>query len=157
MLFGNCGDIGGQGYVIATEFYGLGTMLKCSPDTTHDDLNLLAIDLPPLSALTTLEVTVCPGSLTPRFAHFLSLIHSAPALSSVIFSYLFCTNAGDFPFSHVWADVDNKLAQLAMQVKTKRSVTVVLEGWVEGNTKWEEYLPEFRKTGGQVVIGEILR
>ena len=140
-----------------TEFYGLGTMLKSPPDATRLSVNPLVIDLPPLSALTTTEVIVRPGFLTTRFTNFLSLIHPAPALSFVVFRYPLCTNAGDFPFSRVWAGVDNKLAQLAMQVKAKRSVTVFLEGWVDGNTRWEEYLLEFRKMGGQVATGRILR
>ena len=114
--------------MVVTEFYGLGTMLKSPQHTTHLDVNLLAINLSPLSASPTLEVIVRPGSLTARFANFLSLIHSVLALSSVVFHYLLRTNAGDLSFSCVWADVDNRLAQLAMQVKTKRSVAVILEG-----------------------------
>ena len=129
--------------------YSLGAMLKGSTDSTRLDVTSLAVDLPPLLALTTLEVIACRGTLTAHLANFLSLIHSAPAPSSVIFRDLYYSSAGGI--------VDNKLVQFAMQAKTRRSFTVVLEGWVEENTKWEEYFPAFRKTGGQVVIGEILR
>ena len=113
--------------------------------------------LPPLLALTTLEVTFCTGVATSRLANFLSIIHSAPVLSSVVFRNLYSDIAEDLPFSHVWIDVDNNLARLATQVKTERSVTVVLEVVAEENTKLEEYLPEFRKIGGQIVVGKTLR
>ena len=107
------------------EFYSLGVMSKSSSDTTRLDVTPPAIDLPLLSALTTLEVTASLGSLTARLANFLSPIHSAPALSSVIFRDLYRSGTRDI--------VDNRLAQLAMQVKTKRSVTVVPEGRVVEN------------------------
>ena len=138
------------------EFYSLGVMLKSAPDRTP----VVAIPftpIPPLPALTTLEVTLTPRPvyLTARLANLLSLIHSAPILSSVVFRNLYCSIAEDPRLPYVWVDVDNKLAQLAMQVKTKRNLTVVLE--VDENTKWEEYFPEFRRTGGQLVMGEILQ
>ena len=148
MFFRNCGEIGAQWCVAAMEFYSLGVTLKNPPDTTPVGVTPLAAELPPLSALTTLEVAVCHGSLTARLANFLSLIRSAPALSSVIFRDLHHSDAGDI--------VDGTLAQLAMQVKAKRSLTVVLEGWMGENTKWKEYFPKFRKTGGQVVMDEIV-
>ena len=108
------------------EFYSLGVTLKNPPDTTPVGVIPFATELPPLSALITLEVAVCRGSLTARLANFLSLINSAPALSSVIFRDLHNSGAGNI--------VDDKLAQLAMQVKAKRSLTVVLEGWIGKNT-----------------------
>lgn len=127
-------------------------MLKSPPDVTRVRVEPPTALLPPLPALTTMEVAVHPGYLTEHFPDFLSCIHSAPALSSVIFRYEYATTIEDTPQSRKWADVDKGLARLAMQVKTKRSLTVVLMGWKEENSEWEEYLPEFRKTGGQVNV-----
>ena len=96
-------------------------MLKSSPDviSVHVEPHL-----PPLPALTTVEVAVRLGYLTGHFPNFLSCIHSAPALSSVIFRYQYVTIIEDIPRSRVWVDVDNGLARLAMQVKNERSFTV---------------------------------
>ena len=148
MFLRNRGEISAQWCVVAPGFHSLGAMLKSSPDTTPVGATPFVTHLPPLLALTTVEVAVCHGSLTARLAGFLSLIRSAPALSSVIFHDLYPGDAGDI--------VDDTLAQLAMQVKAKRSLTVVLEGWMGESIKWKEYFPKFRKTGGQVVMNEIL-
>ena len=134
-----------------------GVMLKNASDRTRTGGLIPFTPLPPLLALTTLEVILCTGILTSRLANFLSIVHSAPALSSVVFRDLHCYTTEDLPLSHVWIDVDNGLARLAMQVKTERSITVVLEGVAEENAELGEYFPEFRKTGGQIVMGKILR
>lgn len=111
--------------------------------------------LPPLPALTTMEITIRSGSLSARLADFLSCIRSTPALSSITFKYPRSTPAEDIPTSRRWIQVDNWLARLAMHVKAKRRLKVVLTPWPEGTPGWEECLPEFGKAGGvlNVIIG----
>jgi len=110
------------------------------------------VPLPPLPVLTSMEVAIHSGSLSARLADLLSCIHSAPALSSITFKYSKATPVGDIPASHLWIDVDRWLARLAMHVKTKRSLSLVLKPWPEGNLEWEECLPEFRKAGGELNV-----
>ncbi|KAF9648587.1 hypothetical protein BDM02DRAFT_3115208 [Thelephora ganbajun] len=110
------------------------------------------VQLPPLSALTTMEVTIYPGFLSARLADFLPCIHSAPVLSSITFKYLKLTPPEDIPTSHLWNNVDKWLARLATHAKVKGGLTVVLALWPERNLKWEECLLEFRKAGGELKI-----
>lgn len=110
------------------------------------------VPLPPLPVLTSIEVTIHSGSLSARLADLLSCIHSAPALSSITFKYPKATPVGDILASRLWIDVDRWLARLAMHVKTERNLTLVLKPWPEGNSEWEECLPEFRKAGGELNV-----
>ena len=106
------------------------------------------VPLPPLPALTSIEVTIHSGSLSARLADPLSCIRSAPALPSITFKYSNATPVEDIPASRLWTDVDRWLTRLAMHVKTKRSLSLVLKPCQPGgNSKREECLPEFRKAG----------
>ena len=118
-------------------------LMNPSPPTVH---------LPPLLALATIQVEIRSDLLSARLADILSSIHSAPDLSSIIFKYPKSTTVKDVPTSRTWIDVDKWLARLAMSVKTRRSLTVVLTTWPEGNSRWEEYLPEFMKAGGELRV-----
>ncbi|KAF9652834.1 hypothetical protein BDM02DRAFT_3183185 [Thelephora ganbajun] len=107
--------------------------------------------LPPLSALTTMEVRMHSDTLSARLADFLPCIHSAPALTSITFKYPKSTPE-DIPSSRIWNDMDKWLARLAMHAKAKRGLTVVLAVWSERNLKWEEFLLEFRKAGAVLLF-----
>ena len=122
-------------------------MLTVPPDeyqiTTPAGAFPPVLHLPRLPALTTVKVRSGPNPISPRLADFLSCIHSAPVLSSITFK-----PEDPFPLKadpNPWIEVDNWLTQLVAQVKDERKLTVVL-----GDPEWEEYLPEFRKAGGEV-------
>ena len=105
------------------------------------------LHLPPLPALITLEVRIDRSFISSRLVDTLSQIRSAPALRSIIFKYWGGTPLGTIPRSKPWIDVDKSLARLAVQVKTKKRLTVIL-----GCPQWEECLPEFRKAGGETKV-----
>lgn len=110
------------------------------------------VHLPPLPALTSVRLEIRSGALSPRLADILSCIRSVPALSSVTFKYPRLSGVEVIHASSPWIDVDKSLTRLAMEVKSKRSLVVVLTPWPEGNSSWEEYLPEFRRAGGELRV-----
>ena len=137
-------------------FHNLRVKLTSPPETEYP-LELTnpfppTVHLPPLPALATIQVEIRSGFLSDDLADVLSSIHSAPDLSSIIFKYPKSTTVKDVPTSRTWIDVDKWLARLATSVKTRRSLTVVQTTWPEGNSKWEEYLPEFMKAGGELRV-----
>ena len=156
MFFGDYAGIGGPGYVAVVGFRSPEAMLTSLPDLYPLMAAASAFPpvahLPPLSVLTSIKVTIYSGSLSARLAEFLSCIPSAPALSSVTFKYSKATPAEDIPASRPWITVDKWLARLAMHAKAKGSLTLVLTPWPEGNSKWEECLPEFREAGGELNV-----
>ena len=107
------------------------------------------VHLPPLPALTTVEVRLLSSNPSTRLSTLLSRIRPAPALSSVILIHTSRENILD---SRRWTDVDKWLAWVATDVRSKRTLTAVLALWPEGNPKWEECLPEFRKAGGGLKV-----
>ena len=108
--------------------------------------------LPPLPALTSVKLEIRSGTLSPRLADIISCIRSVPALSSVTFNYPKMSGVEVVHASSQWIDVDKSLMRLAMEVNSKRSLVVVLTPWSEGNSSWEEYLPEFRRAGGELRV-----
>lgn len=111
-----------------------------------------ANNLPPLPALATIEIEVCLETLSPSIADFVRCIQSAQSLSLVTFKYIGSTPAMDTHNSSSWFKVDEWLAMLATSLKKNGNLTVVLTPWPERNSKWEEYLPEFRKAGGELKV-----
>ena len=122
------------------------------PDIEGDLAHTPAVGLPPLLAVTTVEVKIYLGSPSARLVDILSSIHSAPALSSITFKYLKSSTVEDTPTSSIWVDIDKWLARLAMNVKTGRSLTAILMPRPEGNSKWEECLPKFTRAGGELRV-----
>ena len=135
-----------------------GTILMSPPDTYPSAAPPTGrlppvAHLPPLPALTTMELKVHSGSPSARLVDFLSCIRSAPALSSITFKYPAWNAVEGIPAASCqWTDVDEWLARLATHVRGRRSLTVVMLLWLEGDSKWEERLPEFRKAGGQLRV-----
>jgi hypothetical protein len=129
-----------------------------SPPDVYPYLTSIAfpplVHLPPLPALTTVEVKIYWGCLSARLADILSCIRSAPALSSIIFKYPRSTAPENIATSRAWVDVDRWLARLAIRAKAGRSLMVTLTPWPEGDSEWEleGYLPEFRKAGGELRV-----
>jgi len=142
--------------VIIAEFFSVEMILTGPPDECFrepTDAHQVVVPLPPLPALVTMEFDVYMGIISAPFTDFLFSIRSAPALSSITFKYPGPNYiVKDIPVSHLWIGVDKWLARLAMDVKTKRSLTVVLMPWSEGNSQLEECLPEFRKVGGELKV-----
>jgi len=142
------------------EFCGVEVILTSPPDAypsfAPGDPHYPVVPLPPLLALVTMEVDIHLGSLSDRLADFLSCIRSAPALSSITFKYVKRFPVEDIPASGPWISVDKWLARLATDVRTKRSLTVVLTPWLEGNSQLEEWLPEFRKAGGELKVEKLV-
>ena len=58
----------------------------------------------------------------------------------------------DLPTSAQWIGVDKSLARLAMEVKPKRDLVVILTPWLGGSLSWENYLPGFRRAGGELRV-----
>jgi len=138
-------------------FRSLEVMLTSPPDLYPSRVAVAeasppVVHLPPLSALTSMEVTIHSGSLSPRLAEFLPCIRSAPVLSSITFKYPKATPIEYIPASRLWIDMDKWLARLAMHVKTNKRLSLVLKPWPEGNSEWEGCLPEFRKAGGELSV-----
>ena len=111
------------------------------------------VHLPPLPALTSVKLEIRSGTLSLRLVDILSCIRSVPALSSVAFKYPKMSGVEAIHASSQWINVDKSLARLAMEVKSKRGLVVVLTPWLEGNLSWEKYLPEFRRAGGELRVG----
>ena len=111
---------------------------------------LPAVLLPPLPALTTLRIGLCSGGPFPRLAHVLSSIHSAPALTSITFTFDRWWYGEYFPSSDPWVEVDKWLAKMALQTEVKGSLTMILAQQREDGTALEGYFPEFRKAGGEL-------
>jgi hypothetical protein len=107
------------------------------------------VHLPPLPALTTVEVRLPSSNPSTRLSTLLSCIRPVPALSSVT---LIHTSREVILDSRRWTDVDKWLARVATDVRSKRTLTVVLALWPEGSPKWEECFPEFRKAGGELKV-----
>ena len=139
--------------MVAIEFCNLEVILTGPPDVYSFAVFVNAFPpvvlLPPLPALATIEVNIHSNYLSARFADFLPCIRSAPALSSITFKYPKSTPVNDDPASDEWINVDK---WLATHVKAKRSLTAILTPWPEGNSKLGEWLPEFRKAGGELKV-----
>jgi len=135
-------------------FYG--AMLTSSPDLDPHigPVNAFPpiVHLPPLPVITSVKLEIRSGTLSPRLADVLSCIRSVPALSSVTFKYPKMSGVEVIHASSQWIDVDESLTRLAMEVRSKRSLVVVLTPWPEGNSSWEVYLPEFRRAGGELRV-----
>ena len=131
-------------------------MLTSSPDIDlyTGPVNVFPpmVHLPPLPALTSLKLEIRSVTLSSRLADIISCIRSVPALSSVTFKYPKMDGVEVIHTSSQWTDVDKSLTRLAMEVKSKRSLVVVLTPWPEGNSSWEEYLPEFQRVGGKLRV-----
>jgi len=110
--------------------------------------------LPPFPALTTIGVGTRSSYPSAHLTSILSCIRSAPALSSVNFSYqnMIEPAAEDIPTSSRWIELDKWLARSAMNAKpeAKGGLVVVLMPWQE-DSSWE-YLPEFRRSGGELRV-----
>ena len=124
-----------------------------SPDPDpHVDVFSPMARLPTLPVLTSVKLEIRSGILSPRFVDVLSCIQSVPALSSITFKYPKWIGVEDIPASAQWIDVDKSLARLAIEVKSKRTLVLILTPWPEGNSSWEEYLPGFRRAGGELRV-----
>jgi hypothetical protein len=137
-------------------------MLMCLTDQYFSELKTLqakespsAVPLPPLPALTTVHVDLLSEEPSPRLAHILSTIHSAPVITSVTF-----TSDGwygeYFPSSGPWVDVDRWLVRMTLQTEVEGSLAVKMVQRPEEEPVWEESLPEFRKAGGKLTIETVV-
>jgi len=78
-------------------------------------------------------------------------MHSAPALSSVVFTSELWPSSGCLP-SGLWVDVDKWLVRMARQTKVEGGLTVILVQGPEDKPVWGGCLPEFKRAGGELRI-----
>jgi hypothetical protein len=101
------------------------------------DTPLPQVHLPPLSTLTKVNIHLCSNDVSGRLADLLSSIHSAPALSSVTFTFPARHAACAFSSSGRWIGVDKRLGRLASERgKAEGGLLVMLTPWPEGNSSW---------------------
>jgi hypothetical protein len=112
------------------------------------------IDLPSLPALTTLVIDLCACVPSPHLTHILCSIGSAPALTSIVIDY-FDWNEIRHPsdsLEDAWVDVDRWLSQIAEHAKVEGGLALTLTRWPKGMSVLEGFLPEFRKSGGEIKV-----
>ena len=112
------------------------------------------VHLPPLSALTRVDIQLYSEEVSGRLVALLSSIRSAPVLSSITFTFPVHPSALIYPPTGPWVGVDKWLARLASDCgRSEGGLTVMLKPWPEGNSNWEGYFPAFRMAGGQLTVG----
>jgi len=117
------------------------------------DVPLPEVHLPPLSALARVEIQLYSEGISGRLVDLLSSIHSAPALSSVTFTFPVRHGASVFPPPGPWVGVDKWLARLTGdRGRAEGGLTVMLKPWPDGDSNWEGYFPTFRMAGGKLTV-----
>ena len=147
-----------SGTAVGLKFQGaqclLLLVLRNAPPITFTDITLEtpspSIDLPPLLALTSLQIRLYTCSPSRRLTKILSSIPSAPALTSIAFEY---GGWGGIPRAvdlSTWADADKFLARIAKGVNAKGGLVLTLKPWPSDQMVWEWFLPQFREAGGKI-------
>ena len=111
------------------------------------------VDLPSLTALTTLTIRLCMDDPSPRLTSILCRIPPAPALTSITIQHDAWFDSDmevEYPFQGRWVEIDRWLARLARRARAQEGLSVVLARWPEGESVWEGFLQEFRKAGGEI-------
>lgn len=105
----------------------------------------------PLPSLTTVRVQLGSSIPTPRLAHLLSSIDSAPKLCTVVFACKEWLDPRNFTPLDPWSVVDEWLAHLAMaHTVAGGRLEVVLSQLAVGFSGGPTCFPEFRKAGGKL-------
>ena len=104
------------------------------------------IDLPPLPALTCLNIFIFRRNPSPQLIDVLSSISSVPALASISIE---CT---DWPRPEpgppsIWADLDGWLVRMAKNITIKGGLVLTLMGWPQEGGQVEVFFPKFREVG----------
>ena len=112
------------------------------------------IRLPSLPLLTTLVIEVYVVDPSPHLTNILFSIDSAPALSSITIRHVDWKSTEYLCLGVPWVDVDRWLSQIAKHTKVTGGLLLTLGQWPEGEPVWEEFLPEFRKSGGKIKVDD---
>ena len=73
-------------------------------------------------------------------------------LTSIAIEYGDWKYIGHLPSDDQWIDVDRWLSRVAKHAEVIGGLQLTLRQWPEGRPVWEGFLPEFRKSGGEIKV-----
>ena len=121
------------------------------PDTFADEIHS-TIHLQSLPALITLVIDLCVSHPLPYLTNILCSIGSTPALTSIVIDNPQWEPIEDFFLEDPWADLDRWLSGIAKHAEVTGGLPLTLRRWPEGKSIWEGFLPEFRRSGGEIKV-----
>jgi len=111
------------------------------------------IDIPSLTALTTLSIEFCMVDPSPRLTNILCHIPPIPMLTSITMGHVAWPDSDtnvEHAFQGRWVEIDRWLARLAGHAGVQGGLSVTLVRWPRGKSVWEGFLREFRKAVGGI-------